>query len=766
MEVVPNANFAVEGGGTSLSFFCEDSRTKQIFLGSSQISFGGGALIRGMSVRCNGGYPGEERTLNFASYQVEISQADAASAAVGQLASATFFNNQGAGLVTVRSGPLNVPGYSLVGLSTPNPFSYYVVFTTPYVYAAGTDIVITIRHTGNGIHTPIMDAVWAGASVNDALFNTSDTSLTGTRGSTPEVIQLVQSVPSAKPEMHVFDLSGNPVHVTSGGSYGVIGVVAVTSVVALKVLSWGPGTLTLATPVAAPAGVLNCTATITTQPVATIQSGGLTGIGIEVTPLAAGNFGFSITIGNNDPDENPYSIYISGFTTSPSPEMDIVEVADGGTRNVQGAGGGGTSVVTHTIKNSGSSDLALVTPVSSITVIANCTATVVTQPNSLVVPGGTTVLAIAVTPLAAGPFSCFVSVVNNDINENPYDWTISGTAVATPEPEMDVLPWGGFGAELSQTGVDQLNLVSFGTPQTESFKITNRGSATLSLIGSTPIVVTPSVNIVTASISGMPSSSIAPGDSASLTISYTVGTSGLFLFTVSIANNDSTENPYAFSVRGTGEAVAELAVSRGAEILDGGAEALGLLPSGTPSSYNYTISNIGESTLWIMAPQLIKARMNCSVAISVVPSASVAPAGATTMTISVTALSTGSFSFIVQIYSNDAEECPFDWTVSGTASGPEMDVLRRDARSGRQHRFFWRRFYGRCRSDYYLHDCEQWNCEPEHYFAARGSAGFAFELFGQHRNPADFANCGIRFRHVCRFGNAYRSGCVLVHAQY
>ena len=81
---------------------------------------------------------------------------------------------------------------------------------------------------------------------------------------------------------------------------------------------------------------------------------------------------------------------------------------------------------TYTIANTGNVALTITNPVT-IAGLVNCTATVATAPAASVAAAGTTTLVITVTPTAAGAFSFTVSVVNNDADENPYNWTVSGT---------------------------------------------------------------------------------------------------------------------------------------------------------------------------------------------------------------------------------------------------------------------------------------------------------------------------------------------------
>lgn len=90
---------------------------------------------------------------------------------------------------------------------------------------------------------------------------------------------------------------------------------------------------------------------------------------------------------------------------------------------------GQSQTLTYTIANQGNVALTITTPVT-IAGLVNCTATVVTQPGTSVAAAGTTTLVISVTPTAVGAFSFTVSFANNDADENPYNWTVSGTGTA------------------------------------------------------------------------------------------------------------------------------------------------------------------------------------------------------------------------------------------------------------------------------------------------------------------------------------------------
>ncbi|MEK7413878.1 MAG: hypothetical protein AAB263_11240 [Planctomycetota bacterium] len=105
-------------------------------------------------------------------------------------------------------------------------------------------------------------------------------------------------------------------------------------------------------------------------------------------------------------------------------------VADGGTDTVTGLVAGTATVNTYTINNTGSAALTVGAP--TISGLINCTATVSTIPAASVAAGASTTLGISVTPTAAGAWSCNVSTVTNDSDENPTNWTLGGIAASTP----------------------------------------------------------------------------------------------------------------------------------------------------------------------------------------------------------------------------------------------------------------------------------------------------------------------------------------------
>ena len=84
-----------------------------------------------------------------------------------------------------------------------------------------------------------------------------------------------------------------------------------------------------------------------------------------------------------------------------------------------------------TIENSGTADLTFTTPIT----ISGANAdqfTIEAQPSSPVAGSGSTTFTVRFTPTSLGAKTATISIANNDSDENPYDLTITGTAVDIP----------------------------------------------------------------------------------------------------------------------------------------------------------------------------------------------------------------------------------------------------------------------------------------------------------------------------------------------
>ncbi len=106
------------------------------------------------------------------------------------------------------------------------------------------------------------------------------------------------------------------------------------------------------------------------------------------------------------------------------------------------------------------------------------------------------------------------------------------------------------------------DLVSVGSSVIKSFVIQNSGAGILILTGASPYVTISGANAADFSVSIVPVSPVAAtGGLTTFEITFTPSAGGLRTATLSIANNDADENPYNFSIQGTGTTCTSAVIS-------------------------------------------------------------------------------------------------------------------------------------------------------------------------------------------------------------
>ena len=122
------------------------------------------------------------------------------------------------------------------------------------------------------------------------------------------------------------------------------------------------------------------------------------------------------------------------FTATQDAEITLsrasTPIPDGGTDSVSGTTRQTPTQLTYTFANSGLTPLTLST--ASVSAATNCSVSILTQPATTLSHGASTSLVVTVTPSAGGPWSFRLSLPNSDSDENPYDWTVSGTVPLLP----------------------------------------------------------------------------------------------------------------------------------------------------------------------------------------------------------------------------------------------------------------------------------------------------------------------------------------------
>jgi hypothetical protein len=94
-----------------------------------------------------------------------------------------------------------------------------------------------------------------------------------------------------------------------------------------------------------------------------------------------------------------------------------------------------------------------------------------------------------------------------------------------------------------------------GSTVVHTFTIKNTGSLDLTLTDASPYVTIGGAHSADFSLTATPSTPISPSGSTTFEITFDPSTDGLREATISIANDDSDENPYNFNIQGTGVTV-------------------------------------------------------------------------------------------------------------------------------------------------------------------------------------------------------------------
>jgi len=403
----------------------------------------------------------------------------------------------------------------------------------------------------------------------------------------------IQGTATSTPEMKV---EGNTNEIVDGddspsySDHTIFGSVVVNGGTIFRtftIKNTGSANLNLTdTPIVSIGGTNAADFTVTSAPTSPVASGGgSTTFQITFNPSAGGIRTASISIVNNDPDEDPYNFSIQGTGTVPeiSVEGNDNVIPDGSSSpsETNGTDFGNADIAadlvvrTFMIKNIGTAPLNLT---GSPRVVINgadaAEFSVTSQPNSPISGGGGdlsqknytinngeiegnfTAFQITFNPSSTGIKNATVSIDNDDPDENPYDFAIQGTGTSIPEISVEGNSIIIVDGDVTPSTADHTD---FGTPSeaggsvTRTFTIKNSGSAELTLAG-TPKVSVSGTHATDFTVTVFPASPVAAlNGSTTFKITFTPSASGVRSATLSIPNDDGDENPYNFSIRGTAQ---------------------------------------------------------------------------------------------------------------------------------------------------------------------------------------------------------------------
>ena len=416
----------------------------------------------------------------------------------------------------------------------------------------------------------------------------------------------------------IVDGESNP-STTTGTAFGGVSVGA-TEMEIYTVTNSGAGTLSLS----------NFSVTgdpsefkFLTDPAASLTAGSSSLFAISFSPLTVGNHSATINIFSNDASQaNPFTFAVNG-TGVPAPFTALSSkgqpIADGETTPITSndtdfgstyVGGAGTTA-TFKITNSGTATLNLTgTPIVQISGV-NATDFIITQPTVKSLTSGTsTTFQVLFLPGAAGLRTATLAIKENDsIQADPFTFAIQGTG--NPSAKIQVTSNGqtiadGETSPSTTNGTDFGLTASGGPGNTETFTITNSGTATLNLAGN-PIVQIGGANAADFTITQPTVNSLAPGKSTTFQVLFLPSAIALHTATLAIAENDLIQgSPFTFAIQGTGVISPYIQLSSNSQpIADG--ETLPSVTNGTDfgttlvrgpgAAETFTITNPGSATL-------------------------------------------------------------------------------------------------------------------------------------------------------------------------
>jgi hypothetical protein len=324
----------------------------------------------------------------------------------------------------------------------------------PVAIGLNADLVFTIKNTG------IADITGLGITLDGAdaaLFSvtaTANAPVSGPNGSTTFTVRFAPLSAGLKTAvLHIAnnDADENPFDIFLNGTGGAAPEIAVEQPLNTNILDGGSrnfgmvaagfnadlvftikniGTADL-TDLSITIDGLDATQfAVTTAAVAPVSGPlGSTTFTIRFSPASAGLKTAALHIANNDSNENPFDIIVTGNGVV-GPEIAVeqpagVNIADGGSKSFGPVAAGSTADLVFTIKNTGTADLTgLGITIDGADALLFTVTASATAPVSG--PLGSTTFTVRFAPLVSGVKTAVLHIASNDADENPFDIVLTG----------------------------------------------------------------------------------------------------------------------------------------------------------------------------------------------------------------------------------------------------------------------------------------------------------------------------------------------------
>ncbi|WP_308189064.1 choice-of-anchor D domain-containing protein [Nostoc mirabile] len=345
---------------------------------------------------------------------------------------------------------------------------------------------------------------------------------------------------------------------------------------------------------------------------------------------------------------------------TPSPEIQVldgtVDIADNSTTaiNFGEVIAGSTVTKTFTIKNTGIAALNL-----SNLKLPDGFSLVGTLPSTLAAKTSANIT-VALNTTTGGTYTGSFSLSNNDSNESPFNFVISGKVNA---PEIEVVNNKVDIVDGSTTAID-FGDAAFGSTVFKTFTIKNTGKAPLNL---TNLELPNGFSLV-----GTLPPTLAVNNWASLTVALNTKTPGTYAGSFSLSNNDPDESSFDFAIRGKVQPAPapEIQVLNGTvNIADGSTTAInfGNVAFGSTITKTFTIKNTGTATLNLSNPKLPD---GFSLVGTFPYSVAAKDSRSITVALNTNTPTPGTYAGSFSFNSNDSNESLFNFAISGTVKPP------------------------------------------------------------------------------------------------
>ncbi len=278
-------------------------------------------------------------------------------------------------------------------------------------------------------------------------------------------------------------------------------------------------------------------------------------------------------------------------------------------------------------------------------------------------------------PSTEGTKTATISFMTDDADENPFTFAVAGVGTAPVLPAEIAVDFGGTDIAAGDNSPSAGEGTDFGSvdvgasPIVRTFRVRNTGDESLAL-GS------PSSSAGDFTVAGLVSS-IPGGSFDEFTVTFDPSTEGTKTATISFMTDDADENPFTFAVAGVGTAPvlpAEIAVDFGGTDIAAGDNSpsagegtdFGSVDVGaSPIVRTFRVRNTGDESLALGSPSSSAGDFTVAGLVSSIPGGSFDE-----FAVTFAPTSAGAKTATISFMTNDADEAPFTFDVTGLGTAP------------------------------------------------------------------------------------------------